>query len=55
MKTEEPCYTFTGSPEVKSVLHITPCFAINCTHPMPCLLVRFWHRVLLGWRWENAR
>lgn len=39
---------------VQCVLYLTnDLIRIECTRPMPNAWVRFWHRALLGWRWER--
>ena len=41
-------------PTVQSVLRLSPCFTVHCTHPMPSRWVRFWQWALLGWTWESV-
>lgn len=42
---------FDTPPAYKWLLRLTPYFAVS--HPeRPNRWVRFWQRVLLGWKWE---
>jgi hypothetical protein len=36
----------------KSVLFVNAILRIESQEPMPNAWIRFWQRVLLGWRWE---
>jgi len=41
-------------PPVQSVLRLTnDVIRIESSKPVPNVWVRFWHRALLGWRWES--
>jgi hypothetical protein len=40
-------------PKMKSIIEITANLRIYQTCPMPNRWVRFWQRVLLGWKWRE--
>jgi hypothetical protein len=49
-----PFLLISVSPPIRSVLHLTnDVVRIESHKRLPNLWVRFWHRALLGWRWEE--
>jgi hypothetical protein len=48
-----PYLLISVTPPVRSILHLTnDVVRIESHRRVPNLWVRFWHRALLGWRWE---
>jgi hypothetical protein len=42
------------TPRVRSILRLAnDVIRIESERPLPNAWVRFWHRALLGWRWER--
>ena len=57
---DEPQSSITGPhlliaipPPAKSALNIRDLIRIESHLPLPNFWIRFWHRALLGWRWET--
>lgn len=49
-------YLLIVNPPIRSVLHLTNgVIRIESHRPAPNAWIRFWHRVLLGWRWERIK
>jgi hypothetical protein len=49
-----PFLLISTRPPIRSVLHLTnDVVRIESSKSLPNLWVRFWHRALLGWRWES--
>lgn len=42
-------------PPARSALNILDLMRIESHKPPPNFWIRFWHRALLGWRWEKLR
>jgi hypothetical protein len=48
-------YLHITCPPIRSVLWLTnDIVRIECEKPAPNAWIRFWHRALLGWRWEKV-
>jgi hypothetical protein len=49
-----PLLVVSIPPPVRSVLHVSNVMRLESPDPPPHWWLRFWQRVLLGWRWERV-
>ena len=48
-----PTFVSQWPPAPQCTLHVTKGFRIEMVHPLPSRWVRFWQRLILGFRWEK--
>jgi hypothetical protein len=49
-----PLLVVSIPPPVRAVLYVSNVMRLESPDPPPNLWLRFWQRVLLGWRWERV-